>query len=84
MSNLNNEKYTIDEKNSDYRNMFLGVDVEFKLDNPYEFAILTQNGNTCEIQVSSNFRYYGESIMILAINKDTQETINTKIIKIGG
>lgn len=60
------------------------VDVEFKLDNPYEFATLTQNGNTCEIQVSSNFRYYGESIMILAINKDTQETINTKIIKIGG
>ena len=33
MSNLNNEKYTIDEKNSDYRNMFLGVDVEFKLEN---------------------------------------------------
>ena len=33
MSNLNNKKYTIDEKNSDYRNMFLGVDVEFKLEN---------------------------------------------------
>lgn len=57
--------------------------VEWKLDNPYEFITLTQNGKTCEIQVSGNFRYYGETILLIAIDKDTQKTIDTKTIKIG-
>ena len=60
------------------------ADIEWKLDNPYEFVTFSQNGKSCEIQVSSNFRYYGETIMLLVINKETQKTINTKIIKIGG
>ena len=33
MQNLNNKKYTRAEKNSDYRKMFLGVDIKFKLEN---------------------------------------------------
>lgn len=33
MSNLNNGKYIIDKKILDYRNRFLGVDIEFELEN---------------------------------------------------
>lgn len=33
MQNLNNKKYARAEKNSDYRKMFLGVDIKFKLEN---------------------------------------------------
>jgi len=58
--------------------------VELKLDNPYEFVTFKSEGKKCEITATSNFRFYGNSIMILAINKDTQETISTKIVKIGG
>ena len=33
MSNSNNQKYKTEEKYLDYRKMFLGVDVKFKLEN---------------------------------------------------
>lgn len=58
--------------------------IEWKLDNPYEFVTLTSEGKTCKLSVTSNFRYYGESIMILAIDSDSKATVNTKIVKIGG
>lgn len=59
-------------------------DIEWKLDNPYEFATLTSEGKTCKLSVTSNFRYYGESVMILAIDSNSKATVNTKVVKIGG
>lgn len=58
--------------------------IEWKLDNSYEFATLTSEGNTCKLSVTSNFRYYGESVMILAVDSNSKATVNTKIVKIGG
>ena len=52
--------------------------VELKLDNPYEFVTFKSEGKKCEITATSNFRFYGNSIMILAINKDTYKILTER------
>lgn len=74
--NLGEEnEYTID-----YRR-----DVEWLLDKQYRFCnIINQNEKTCTLQSDTLAKYSGLEILLLAKDKETNETIDTKKITIRG
>ncbi|WP_236732403.1 hypothetical protein [Clostridioides difficile] len=60
-------------------------DVEWLLDKQYRFCnIINQNEKTCTLQSDTLAKYSGLEILLLAKDKETNETIDTKKITIRG
>lgn len=59
--------------------------VEWLLDKQYRFCnIINQNEKTCTLQSETLAKYSGLEILLLAKDKETNETIDTKKITLRG